>query len=74
VCQAVVALGDHYVAQNQTVTFIESELDKVCALAGAYETICDGVVESYTGDLAMYVARKASPAVVCEDLYLCSKK
>jgi len=74
VFQAVVALGDHYAAQNQTVTFIESELDKVCALAGAYETICDGVVESYTGDLAMYVARKASPAVVCEDLYLCSKK
>jgi len=74
VCEAVVALGDHYVQQNQTVGFIESELDKVCALAGAYETICDGVVESYTSDLAQYIARKASPATVCQDLTLCSKK
>jgi len=73
VCEAIVGFVEHYVEQNSTLKHIEAQLDKACALTGAYEAECKALVHQYLPEIIHYVEKKESPAQICTRIGVCTK-
>jgi len=74
-CEAIIAIGDHYLTQNITIAEAQAELDHLCRFVGPqYTSLCESIFDNYTADIAEWIAAKATPTSICDEFELCDLK
>jgi saposin len=74
VCETVVQYLEALVAENATMSALESALEKVCNfLPDKYKSECDYIVETYGSLVITYVTTVLTPKEICETVGACSK-
>jgi len=73
-CQLFVNLVENYLADNNTIAFIEWQLHNFpCALLpGNLETQCDNFVDQYVPQIIQWIQQNESPTVFCKQVGLCA--
>ena len=70
-CNYVVDKVEHFIANNKTVTEMETILDKDCELFGKYSGVCQQYVNEYLPEIITMFEDKYSPEEICEEIHLC---
>lgn len=71
-CELVASKIENLIGSNRTEQRIEEVLDQVCNLMPGFKEVCKEFIDEYTPELVQLLLEYESPAVLCQQLGLCS--
>jgi len=73
ICKTLIASIEKWMAQNATVDQIEADLDQVCQLVPAFDSVCETFVEWGVPDIVNWIETNEDPTTVCSEMFICAK-
>ncbi|KAJ3427530.1 saposin-related [Anaeramoeba flamelloides] len=71
-CSEIMKFVEDWLAEGKTIAEIEKLLENVCSLVPkTYQSICDGLIESYIPEIIKYLEQEAPPSTICGLVGLC---
>jgi saposin len=74
ICKTLIQAIEGWMEQNKTVSQIEKDLDTVCQLAPAFDSVCETFVSWGVPEIVDWIETNEDPATVCSQMFICLAK